>query len=142
MTTLISARLAWHDDGRILQPTAMHIWDQMMSFSMEPHRYLDGPGADEAFDHLLKAVEAQGKATYEEIVYEHRQRLTQERERAEYSFAARRRAVERIGLQAVRLHRLTQLEREEREWVEQFAKSSETCPELIPMLVIRLEGRE
>jgi len=131
-----------HEDGRILQPTARHVWDQMMSFSTKPHHYLDGPGADEAFDHLLKAVEAQGKAIYEEIVYEHRRRLAQGHERAEHSFAARRRAIERIGLQAVRSRRLAQLEREEREWTERVAKSSETCPELTPIIVIRMEGRE
>lgn len=98
--------------------------------------------ANEVFKRLWQAAEGQGKGIYEEILHEHRQRLTQDRERVEGSFAARRRLTERIGLPAVRAHRLAQIEQEEREWHTQFAKASETCPELIPLLLIRIERPE
>ena len=52
--------------------------------------------------------------------------------RREHAFTARRRAVERIGLLAVRDHRLTQLAAEERSWREALDRKAETRPELAP----------
>jgi hypothetical protein len=131
-----------HDDGRNLQPTARHIWDQMLSTTIEPHRYLSGQKVSEAFERAWKAAETHGKAIYDEILHEHRQHLSQAQERADYSFAARRRAIERVGLPAVRAHRLAQLEQEEREWRARFEKASEVSLELVPLLLIRVERAE
>jgi hypothetical protein len=52
-----------------------------------------------------------------------------------YAFAARRRAVERVGLQAVRSHRLTQLTQEEQAWREQLTRLAEVQPELTPLVI-------
>ena len=56
------------------------------------------------------------------------------------AFAARRRTVERIGLPAVRYHRLAQLEREEQTWRDQSKRQAEVSPDLVPLLLLRLEG--
>jgi hypothetical protein len=68
----------------------------------------------------------------------HREYLAREREKGEYAFAARRRIVEHIGLQAVRDHRLTQLLQEEHMWREQLRAQTETSPELIPLVLVRV----
>jgi hypothetical protein len=78
---------------------------------------------------------AQGRFLYESLVEAHQARVAREREKGEYAFAARRRAVERVGLQAVRCHRLAQLTEEEHAWREQLKRMAEVQPELTPLLI-------
>ena len=129
-----------HDDGRVLMPTARHIWNQLLTVSPGIHGHLAGDLARDAFDRVMEVAEKQGKAIYDELVQIHRERLTRERDKGAYAFAARRRAVERIGLPQVRDHRLARLDREEREWHVQVERRAQIFPEMIPLLLIRLNG--
>lgn len=129
-----------HDDGRVLVPTARHIWNQLLTVSPKIQGHLAGDPAYEAFDRVKEVAESQGKTIYEELVQIHRERLTRERDKGTYAFAARRRSVERIGLPQVRDHRLAILEREEREWFAQLERRSQIIPEMVPLLLIRLDG--
>ena len=129
-----------HDDGRVLVPTARHIWNQLLTVSPEVHGHLAGDPAYDAFDRVKEVAESQGKTIYDELVQIHRERLTRERDKGTYAFAARRRAVERIGLPQVRDHRLAILEREEREWFAQLERRAQIIPEMVPLLLIRLDG--
>ena len=95
---------------------------------------------EELFDRVEASAREQGQQIYQELIRTHRARLATERERGEYAFSARRRAIERVGLPAVRHHRLTQLAAEERAWREQLDRTAETSPELIPLLLVRVEG--
>jgi hypothetical protein len=88
----------------------------------------------------MGVAEKQGKTIYDELVQIHRERLTRERDKGTYAFAARRRVVERIGLPQVRDHRLSILDREEREWSAQLERRAQVIPEIVPLLLIRLEG--
>jgi len=65
----------------------------------------------------------------------------EERLHCELTFAARRRTIDRIGLPQVRDHRLTQLIQEQQTWREQMNQASEVSPELVPLLLIRVERR-
>jgi hypothetical protein len=129
-----------HEDGRILAPTARFVWDQMMSDPPSARGHLEGDAAIEAFGLVETSAREHGQQIYEELVQAHRARLAVEREKGEYAFAARHRAVERIGLPAVRDHPLTQLAAEERFWREQLDRKAETSPELFPLLLVRVEG--
>jgi len=129
-----------HDDGRVLMPTARHIWNQLLTVSPEVHGHLVGDPAYDAFDRVKEVAESQGKTIYDELVQIHRERLTHERDKGTYAFAARRRALERIGLPQVRDHRLAILEREEREWFAQLERRAQIIPEMVPLLLIRLDG--
>jgi ERCC4-related helicase len=129
-----------HVDGRVLVPTARRIWDQLLTDSPEVQAYLTGRDAVESFDRQQGAAEAQGKVIYDELVRMHRVRLAREREKGEYAFAARRRMVERIGLSAVRAHRLAQLAQEEQTWREQLSRESEVTPELVPLVIVQVRG--
>lgn len=104
--------------------------------------YLKSDGAKPAFERVSEAAEVQGKSIYNELVQAHRERLAAERKKGEYAFAARRRAVERIGLPAVRSHRLTQLAQEERAWREQLNKRAEVGPDMVPLAVVRVMSHE
>ena len=128
------------DDGRVFAPTARHIWDQLLTTPPTILRHLDIETSHQAFERLLEAAERQGKTIYDELVQAHRERLVREREKGEYAFAARRRAIERIGLPQVRNHRLSLLEQEEERFHEQLERRTRILPEMAPLLLVRVEG--
>ena len=128
------------DDGRVFAPTARHIWDQLLTTPPTILRHLDVETSHQAFERLQEAAERQGKTIYDELVQAHRERLAREREKGEYAFAARRRAIERIGLPQVRNHRLSLLEQEEERFHEQLERRAQILPEMAPLLLVRVEG--
>lgn len=128
------------DDGRVFAPTARHIWDQLLTTPPTILRHLDVETSHQAFERLQEAAEQRGKTIYDELVQSHRERLAREREKGEYAFAARRRAIERIGLPQVRNHRLSLLEQEEERFREQLERRAQILPEMAPLLLVRVEG--
>ncbi|ACZ19717.1 helicase domain protein [Thermanaerovibrio acidaminovorans DSM 6589] len=128
------------DDGRVFAPTARHIWDQLLTTPPTILWHLDIETSHQAFDQLRGAAERQGKTIYDELVQAHRERLAREREKGEYAFAARRRAIERIGLPQVRNHRLSLLEQEEERFREQLERRAQILPEMAPLALVRVEG--
>lgn len=129
-----------HDDGRSLLPTARHIWEQLLMITPDIRGYLGGEDANIVYSKASEAAELHGKHLYEELLQIHRDRLAQEREKGEYAFTARKRAIERIGLPAVRSHRLAQIEQEERTWKENLEIKAKVSPEMVPLLLVRLDG--
>ena len=69
-----------------------------------------------------------------------RVRIAREREKANYAFSSRRKTVERIGLPQVRNYRLNLLAQEERSFQGQLDQKAHAFPEMVPLLVIRVEG--
>ncbi|HXH09494.1 MAG TPA: helicase-related protein [Alphaproteobacteria bacterium] len=129
-----------HDDGRVLLPTARRIWDLLLSDAPEGQGYLSGSEALAAFDRQREVAEVQGKSEYEELVRLHRARLARERKKGTYAFEARRRALDRIGLPAVRAHRLALLEQEERAWRERLERQADIMPELVPLAIVKVRS--
>jgi superfamily II DNA or RNA helicase len=130
-----------HDDGRVLAPTARRIWDCLLEDGQETLPHVTGPDAESVAADLIRAAEAHGRAVYDELVHEYRGRLERERIKEEAAFAARRRAISRIGLPAVRAHRLAQLDTEERTWRDTLARRARILPELTPILILRIQGQ-
>lgn len=128
------------DNGMVYMPTARHVWDQLLAASTQVRSVLDTEVSHAAFVKLQNAAEEHGKPIYEALVQEHRGRIAREREKANYAFAARRRTVERIGLPQVRNYRLNLLTQEERSFQEQLDQKAHAYPEMVPLLVIRVEG--
>lgn len=128
------------DNGKVYAPTARHIWDQLLVASPTVKSMVDAGPSREAFARLQEAAEEHGEPVYEALLQEHRAAITREREKAEYAFAARRRAIERIGLPQVRNYRLNVLAQEERASQEQFVQKEHAYPEMVPVLLIRVEG--
>jgi hypothetical protein len=128
------------DNGKVYMPTARHVWDQLLVATPGGCSKLDAHVSQTAFEQIQKAAEEYGKTIYDSLVQENRSRITQEREKAEYAFAARRRTIERVRLPQVRHHRLDLLAREERIFQEQLNQRAQASPEMVPLLVIRVEG--
>lgn len=134
---IISLFLA--DDGRVLGPTARHIWDQLLTTTPTVLGHLDTERSQETFMRLQEAAEQYGKAIYEELVQTHLARLRREREKGDYTFATRRKMIERIGLPQVRNHRLTALAHEELRFKEELERRQQAMPEMTPLLLVRVE---
>jgi superfamily II DNA or RNA helicase len=128
------------DNGIVYMPTARHLWDQLLTASTQVRSILDTAFSQAAVAKLQNAAEEYGKPIYEALVQEHQARIAREREKTDYAFAARRKTVERIGLPQVRNYRLNLLAREERRFQEQLDQKAYAYPEMVPILVIRVEG--
>jgi superfamily II DNA or RNA helicase len=128
------------DNGMVYMPTARHVWDQLLAGSAHVRSVMETSVSQAAFEKLQNAAEEHGKPIYEALVQEHRGRIAREREKADYAFAARRRTVERIGLPQVRNYRLNLLSQEERSFREQLDQKAHAYPDMVPLLVIRVEG--
>jgi hypothetical protein len=129
-----------HDDGRCLQPTARHIWEELLGNPPEPAGLFAGQVAKDKFGQIWQAAESQGRSIYDELLQHHQSRLAKDRERGEYGLAARRRMVQRIGLAAVRAHRLAELDQEERVWREQLNRRGDVQPEMVLLLLVAVRG--
>ena len=119
-----------HDDGRILLPTARHIWDQLVEGSpqVEQMGLKAGADVDAVFRRLRSEAERQGEDAFHELYARHQQRLKREQEKGRYAFHVRREALNRIGLPEVRQHRLKRLEEEARAWAEELHKREQVLP--------------
>jgi superfamily II DNA or RNA helicase len=128
------------DGGKVFTPTARHLWDRLLSVAPSVREHLEIDDAQNAFDRLSQIAEEHGRSIYDELVREHRLRLTREREKGEYAFTARRKIIERIGLPQVRDYRLNLLRQEERSWNEELERKAQVYPEMVPLIIVRVEG--
>jgi len=128
------------DNGMVYVPTAKHIWDQLLAANAEVRGTLGAGVSGEAFEKLHRAAEEYGQPVYHALVQEHRNRMVRAREKAEYAFIVRRRNIERIGLPQVRNYRLNLLDQEERSLREQLEQKAYAYPEMVPLLLMRVEN--
>ncbi len=129
-----------HDDGRVLSPTARHLWMLLLEHTPHPHRYLKSDESDRVFADLTTTAEDHGRPLYEELLQSNHSRLKRERENKRDAFEGRRRAVKQIQLPAVRQHRLNEIAQDEIIWDSQSQSQDHVHPELVPRLILRVEG--
>lgn len=128
------------DNGMVYLSTARSVWDQLIT-RCTPVR--SAPGAAPSpvnLEKLQSAAEEHGRPIYEALVQENRSRIAREREKANYALGVRRKNIERIGLQQVRDHRLNLLAQEERSIQKQLDQRASVYPEMVPLIVVRVEG--
>jgi hypothetical protein len=131
-----------HDDGRMLLPTARHIWDRLLEEHPDVQEVGTKTGAEveTVFNRLRAEAEAQSEAAFHELHARHQQRLKREQEKGRYAFQVRREALNRIGLSEVRQHRLKRLEEDEKAWAAELRKREHILPELQPVVLLRVEA--
>jgi hypothetical protein len=129
-----------HNDGRVLQPTARHIWDLLLEKCPAPSHFIETDETRRLFLTVSQVAEQYGRPVYEELMHFHTLFLQRERGKKEYAFEARRRMIAQVGLTSVRQHRLEELVREESEWEHDFESRSKVQSELIPRLLISVQG--
>ena len=130
-----------HDDGRILLPTARHIWDSLLEDKPEVEQMGTKPGAQvqAVFGRLRSEAERLGVDAFNELYARHQQQLKRENEKGHYAFRVRREALNRIGLLEVRQHRLKKLDEEQKAWADELRKREQVLPELQPVILLRVE---
>ena len=79
-----------------------------------------------------------GSAAFENMTALHEAALGRERAKGIRAFAARRRAAERLGLAAVKSHRLKLLDEDEGAWTKGLHERSLATPELTAIVMVRV----
>ena len=130
-----------HEDGRSLAPTARFIWDELLGTEGvgEPGHLAPEVSAA-SFEKARMAALEQGKAVFEELTRAHGAQLERDQEKGKFAFDSRRRAIGRVGLPAMREYRLKHLAEEEHEWKERMERNAQVSPELVPIVVLHVEG--
>ncbi|MEW6664969.1 MAG: helicase-related protein [Thermodesulfobacteriota bacterium] len=128
------------DSGEVYALTAKHIWDRLLAASSDIRITQENDSPQDTFSRIQKIAEDEGQPIYEMLVAEHRHAIVLEREKAQYAFAARRRAIERVGLPQVRDYRLNMLEQEESSLMSELNQRAYTSPELFPLIMVRITG--
>ena len=127
-----------NDAGRTFLPTAKRIWDLLLTEQIELIGASTMPDADDWFDRSKTAALAQGERVFAELVDEHRTRIQEERERAQYAYNARHQAIGRIGLQNVRDYRRKRLKADHDARMARLNAAEAYAPDLNAVLMLRV----
>lgn len=127
-----------NDEGRTFLPTAKRIWDLLLSEQIKLVGPSAMPDADAWFDRSKNAALAQGERVFIDLVEEHRTRIQEERNRAQYAYDARYRAISRIGLQTVREYRRKRLRSDHDARMAQLDAAEAYAPDLNAVLMLRV----
>lgn len=128
------------DDGKVYMQTAKYVWDQLLAYDPVVFSTLDAIASQAVLAKLQSVVEEEARPIYETLKQEHADYISRERDKAARAFAARRSVIERIGLPQVRRYRLNLLAQEERHFFEQLENRAYVYPEMLPLLILRVEG--
>ena len=126
------------EEGRTFVPTAKRIWDLLLTESVALEGMSDMEDAAQWFETSLAAAKTQGERLFSELLEEHRTRLKEDRERANYAYNARYQAIGRIGLPAVRDHRRKRLDTEHRTRMAALADANACVPDLNAVMMLRV----
>lgn len=131
-----------HDDGRVLQPTARFLWEELNAKPWRIHGSLTGPEAERVYPQCERAAREQGREVFMQLRQRHLNHLQLEKEKTDYSFRARRKLLGEIGLPEVRAHRLRQLAAEEETWRRNHEAQNQIVPDLVPITILRISSNE
>jgi hypothetical protein len=131
-----------HDDGRWLDPTARWLWDALLrpSTPITVVEGMRGTAAADAYATHRATAEQRGASVFHHLAAQVQQQIAAEQDRRTAAYAARRQALERIGLANVRQARLRDLAQEEAAWVAQLQQRARLRPSLTTVLLMRVEG--
>ena len=93
-----------------------------------------------AYALLHQAAQQEGKAIFESMLAATQIDLDNQNEKGEYSFNARKRAIERVGLPEVRQYRLRQLNSEYVLWRQELDKKRNAIPDMMLHAVFEIKG--
>ena len=127
-----------NDDGRTFMPTAKRVWDLLLTESIELSQSSDPGNAVQLYDASQNAAKHQGERIFSELREEHRTWIQGERDRLHYAYDARNRAINKIGLNAVRQHRRKRLDAEYQARVDALDRGETIMPDLNAVLMLRI----
>jgi len=120
-------------------PSARHVWDVLASPGTPIQEAgVETDGAAAAYERIAEVARREGERVYHALLERHRARLQREREKGEYSFKARRAAIDRIGLANVRQKRLSALAADETRWADDLRRQSHALPDLEAVIFVKV----
>lgn len=126
-------------DGRPFAQTARHVWDNLASLEMVPSGCITQEESLALHEKIYKTATTDGHSLWQELERQHRQRWEEEKGRAQYHFAARRRMLDQVGLAEVRGYRLRQLEAEETARMSQLESQRNLLPDIEPLAIFSID---
>ena len=129
-----------NEDGRTFVPTARRVWDLLLTETVEVCAATGAVNSEKWFGMSFAAAQNQGEQIFKDLLGEHRARIKEERDRAIYAFEARRLAIGRIGLPAVREHRRKRLDRDHQVRLDVLNEGENCVPELNAVMMVRISG--
>ena len=130
------------DDGRSLAPTARAIWDNLIVHDVtiaDTQRFcLSGTESQKVRDECREEAEKRGEELFRELLDQHQDRMNRERKKGNRAFEARKRAIDKIGLETVRNYRRRKLEEERQGWLCRMSDQETAIPELSAILLVRV----
>ena len=127
-----------NDASRTFLPTAKRIWDLLLTEQIELVSASAMPDTDGWFERSRSSALTQGERVFAELVGAHRTRIREERERAQYAYDARYRAIGRVGLQNVRDHRRKRLKADHDARMLRLKAAEAYSPGLNAVLMLRI----
>ena len=127
-----------NEDGKVFLPSARHVWNCIDDSEMELKGQLTTEESIQTFEWLQVVAEDVGADLFKELNQDHIKTINKEKERLDYSYEFRKRAIDRIGLPEVKQFRSKKLENEQEEWTNELGLIKEVIPDLRPLLLLKI----
>lgn len=129
-------------DGKVYLPTARHIWNTITDIEPDFYGILSLEESIEVFEWLQIVAEDAGKEIFNTLQQVHLEALAKEKERGDYFFDSRKKAIELVGLPEVRQYRLNKLLEDKKAWQKDLEAAARIIPEIRPLLLLKIEQGE
>lgn len=129
-------------NGQFFAPASNRVWDAVcageieLSSSVSTKSDTDTKGI---YSLLRETAENQGRSVFDSMFAQCSEDLSDQSEKGEFSFTARRRAIERVGLPEVRNYRNKQLDEEYQCWKRELEIRKRVYPELSLHLIFEIK---
>jgi len=127
-------------EGKAFPATAKRVWEALLSNDaiIDAEDFLK-PDHVTVYQFAKQQAENAGKQNFEQLRDKYSENLAQEKDKVEYGFKARERAIERIGLPGVKGYRSSKLDQEKENWTKSFTERQKIKPELNALLVLQVK---
>ena len=130
-------------NGQYYATASQRVWDAVCSkeFEILPQNLAVESSLHQSIYTLMhKVAQEEGKAIFESMLTANQTDLDNQFEKGEYSFNARKKAIERVGLPEVRQFRLRQLSSEYTLWIQDIDKKRRVIPDMVLHTIIEIKG--
>ncbi|HED5618666.1 TPA: DEAD/DEAH box helicase family protein [Enterobacter cloacae] len=130
-------------NGQYYATASQRVWDAVCSkeFEILPQNLAVESSLHQSIYTLMhKVAQEEGKAIFESMLTANQTDLDNQFEKGEYSFNARKKAIERVGLPEVRQFRLRQLSSEYTLWLQDIDKKRRVIPDMVLHTIIEIKG--
>ncbi|MGC4220885.1 helicase-related protein [Citrobacter freundii] len=130
-------------NGQYYATASQRVWDAVCSkeFEILPQNLAVESSLHQSIYTLMhKVAQEEGKAIFESMLTANQTDLDNQFEKGEYSFNARKKAIERVGLTEVRQFRLRQLSSEYALWLQDIDKKRKVIPDMVLHTIIEIKG--